>query len=146
MIAQGSGLFAQFSEFGQIYQVVSPEKLVHRILVAEFAQLRDFVQRKICRNGKLFDTHEFFMIYILSHICAGLFREQPAQMSFTDITVVNLSGQFDSDNNMPENNRVVNVRNTKTEIYQTNGIHPANSGYMQIADAVYREFVHLLMS
>ena len=66
--------------------------------------------------------------------------------SFTDITVVNLSGQFDSDNNMPENNRVVNVRNTKTEIYQTNGVHPANSGYMQIADAVYREFVHLLMS
>jgi len=35
----------------------------------------------------------------------------------------------------------VNSRNSTTEVRGTNGIHPATSGYYQIADAVYRDFV-----
>lgn len=53
--------------------------------------------------------------------------------------VVSLSGQFDTENNMPEGIRVVNVRNTRTETYGINGVHPDIEGYMQIADGVYRD-------
>lgn len=52
-----------------------------------------------------------------------------------------VSGQFDTIHNMQKGTRAVNVRNSETEVYQTNGVHPANSGYLQIADATYREMV-----
>ena len=52
---------------------------------------------------------------------------------------VNLSGQFDTEYNMPVTSVDVNVRNTTKENRQSNGVHPAPSGYMQIADAVYRD-------
>lgn len=65
---------------------------------------------------------------------------------FDNVDFINLSGQFDSENNMQTSTRQVNVRNSKTEIYGTNGVHPANEGYLQIADAVYRHITHLLQS
>ena len=52
---------------------------------------------------------------------------------------VNLAGQFDTEHNMSVSTRPVNVRNSQTEEYQSNGVHPATSGFMQIADAVYRD-------
>lgn len=57
---------------------------------------------------------------------------------------VNISGQFDTEHNMITGTRKVNTRNTTTETYQTNGVHPATSGYYQIADACYRDFMHRL--
>lgn len=63
---------------------------------------------------------------------------------FSNVDFVNLAGQFDSENNMLTGTRQVNTRNSKTEIYGTNGVHPANEGYLQIADAVYRHITHLL--
>lgn len=63
---------------------------------------------------------------------------------FTNVDFVNLAGQFDSENNMRTGTRQVNTRNSKTEIYGTNGVHPADEGYLQIADAVYRHITHLL--
>lgn len=57
---------------------------------------------------------------------------------------INLTGQFDTEHNMPQSTRPVNVRNAETETYQTNGIHPAQSGSLQIADAVTRHFVGVL--
>lgn len=63
---------------------------------------------------------------------------------FRDYTeFVNTSGQFDSDNNMPNTEKSVNTRNKKTEIIGTNGVHPLPEGYLQIADAVFRNLVHL---
>lgn len=59
--------------------------------------------------------------------------------SNANVASVNISGQFDSIHNMITTTRQVNTRNTETEVYQSNGIHPAYSGYMQIADAVYRD-------
>ncbi|MBR2880011.1 MAG: SGNH/GDSL hydrolase family protein [Oscillospiraceae bacterium] len=56
---------------------------------------------------------------------------------------VNISGQFDAENNMPGTERPVNTRSTKVEIVGINGIHPLYEGYMQVADAVYRNMVHL---
>jgi hypothetical protein len=59
-----------------------------------------------------------------------------------NVSFVQISGQFDTEHNMQTSTRTVNVRNSTTETYQSNGIHPATSGYYQIADACYRDFVH----
>ena len=56
---------------------------------------------------------------------------------------VNIAGQFDAENNMPDAERPVNTRSTKMEIVGINGLHPLYEGYMQVADAVYRSMVHL---
>lgn len=61
-----------------------------------------------------------------------------------NVSCISIAGQFDTENNMFESTRSVNVRNAKTETYQTNGVHPAPFGYYQIADAAYRDFVHKL--
>lgn len=60
------------------------------------------------------------------------------------MSFVHLSSQFDTENNMPQGTRTVNVRNAKTEVYGTNGVHPEYEGYMQIADAAYRNLMHKL--
>ncbi len=57
------------------------------------------------------------------------------------VEFVCISTEFDSDNNMPEADVVVNTRSTKTEKRGTNGVHPTVEGYMQIADTVYRNIV-----
>ena len=66
------------------------------------------------------------------------------QMLAYGIYAVNVSGQFDTENNMQKGTRPVNTRNSETEIYGTNGVHPATSGYLQIADAAYRAMVKML--
>lgn len=57
------------------------------------------------------------------------------------VSYVDVATQFDSENNMPETSVQVNTRNAKTEERGTNGVHPANAGYYQIADVVYRDLV-----
>lgn len=59
--------------------------------------------------------------------------------SNTNVYTINISGQFDTLHNMQTGTRQVNTRNSTTETYQTNGVHPAASGYLQIADAAYRD-------
>ena len=54
---------------------------------------------------------------------------------------INISGQFDSENNMPAMEKCVNTRSPKKEIFGINGVHPLKEGYLQIADAVYRNIV-----
>ena len=56
---------------------------------------------------------------------------------------INISGQFDTDYNMQCTQKKVNTRSNTTEIFGTNGVHPAYNGYMQIADAAFRNMVHL---
>ena len=57
------------------------------------------------------------------------------------VKTVNIPGQFDSEYNYPCVEKPVNARSTKTEIVGTNGLHPTVDGYMQIADAVYRDII-----
>ena len=64
---------------------------------------------------------------------------------FTGVDYINVSGQFDTENNMPSGTRSVNVRNSKTETYGTNGVHPDATGYYQIADAIYRNMNNKLV-
>lgn len=58
---------------------------------------------------------------------------------------INLSGQFDVENSMPTKLKPVNTRSEVTEIIGTNGAHPTLAGYMQIADAVYRNVISSFM-
>lgn len=58
------------------------------------------------------------------------------------VEFINISSQFDAENNMPESFEPVNTRNlSKTEYIGSNGVHPTLEGYLQIADAVYRNAV-----
>lgn len=54
---------------------------------------------------------------------------------------INLTGQFDSEYAYPHIEKPVNVRSKTTERLDTNASHPTEEGYMQIADAVYRNLV-----
>ena len=56
---------------------------------------------------------------------------------------INISGQVDSDYAYPKVEKPVNVRSTYKELIDINGAHPTNEGYMQIADAAFRNMVHL---
>ncbi len=56
---------------------------------------------------------------------------------------INISGQFDTDYNMQSAEKKANTRSSVTEVVGTNGVHPAHEGYMQIADAAFRNMVHL---
>lgn len=67
------------------------------------------------------------------------FANDDSFKSFTKF--INISSQFDSENNMQEAETRVNIRNTKTEERGTNAVHPALSGYMQIADIVFRSII-----
>lgn len=59
---------------------------------------------------------------------------------------INISGQVDSDYAYPKIEKPVNVRSSYKEIIDTNGVHPTNEGYMQIADATFRNMIHLIKS
>lgn len=71
------------------------------------------------------------------------FANEAAYKDFVEF--VNVSGQFDSENNMPIMQKQVNTRNTKTEVFGTNGVHPDASGYLQIGDAAYRNMVSSIL-
>lgn len=60
----------------------------------------------------------------------------------SNVSFVNIAGQFDTEYNMQTVTTNVNTRNATTMTMQSNGVHPAESGYYQIADACYRDFVH----
>jgi hypothetical protein len=62
----------------------------------------------------------------------------PAYSSFVEF--VNVSTQFDNENNMPLTDAPVNSRSSTTEKLGTNGVHPAPEGYNQIADVAFRNF------
>ena len=69
------------------------------------------------------------------------FANRPEYSGFVEF--VNISTQFDTEYNMQHNAGVnVNTRNSTTkEWLDINGIHPDTSGYYQIADVVYRNFI-----
>lgn len=54
------------------------------------------------------------------------------------VGVINTHAQFDADNAFPTTIKNVNTRSSKTESIGTNGVHPTNNGYWQIADAEFR--------
>jgi lysophospholipase L1-like esterase len=63
---------------------------------------------------------------------------------YANVSFVNVAGQFDTENNMQAVNMSANTRNNTMELVQSNGVHPALSGYYQIADVCYRNLTHQL--
>ena len=57
------------------------------------------------------------------------------------VEFVNVSAEFDTEYNMPYAEVNVNTRSTIKEKRGTNGVHPSDEGYMQIADVVYRNLM-----
>ena len=58
-----------------------------------------------------------------------------------NLELVHMSGQFDSENNYPYVEKQVNSRCSTVERFDVNGVHPAPWGYLQMADAIYRNLV-----
>lgn len=54
---------------------------------------------------------------------------------------IDLKAQFDVEYNMPSVETKVNIRNEKTELVGSNGVHPTMSGYLQMGDVFYRALV-----
>jgi len=54
---------------------------------------------------------------------------------------LNISSVVDSENNSLNTTKAVNTRNTETEVVGMDNVHLSASGYYQIADACYRNFV-----
>lgn len=54
------------------------------------------------------------------------------------VKVISANAQFDSKYNYPSTTKAINTRNASTETIDTNGVHPSNTGYWQIADALFR--------
>lgn len=63
---------------------------------------------------------------------------------YSNVHTVSVAGQFDAEYGYPTSIVPVNVRSSKTENRQSNGVHPSNDGYMQIADAAYRDLIYRL--
>lgn len=58
------------------------------------------------------------------------------------VEFVNVSAQFDSEWNMQLAELPVNTRNSNVEWRGRNGLHPGTAGYLQIADAMYRNIIN----
>ncbi len=70
------------------------------------------------------------------------YQQMAHEDEFKDyVEFINVSGQFDSENNMPRQSKPVNTRCTTTEQVGTNGVHPSLDGYYQIGDAAFRSMV-----
>jgi len=90
-------------------------------------------------NGGYADTFGMSKTILNMNTAYQSWCNEGAYSSFMEF--VNVSSQFDSENNMPEADKVVNSRSAKTEKVGTNGVHPSTEGYYQIADVVYRNVV-----
>lgn len=62
------------------------------------------------------------------------------------VKFIDIAPQFDSENNMQQVAMPVNTRNSTTELRGANGVHPDLPGYLQIADAVWRDFIRTFCS
>lgn len=83
--------------------------------------------------------------YFLTRLVLELNRSYQAwsqEQEYRDfVEFINISAQFDTEWNMPYFEKAVNNRSSCKEIVGNNGLHPSHEGYLQIADAVYRNII-----
>ena len=76
------------------------------------------------------------------HRVNDLYRTLSNDKSYKEfVSVIDICSEMDSDNNYPYSYKQLNTRNSETEKIGNNGVHPANEGYWQIADAWFRAVV-----
>lgn len=110
-----------------------------KILGAQLPSLNGGMGENYGANGGYADMYGMVVTIFNQNKAYQELANETAYSSFVEF--VNVSAQFDSENNMQEADKAVNLRATKSEKVGTNGVHPELSGYLQIADVVYRNFV-----
>lgn len=75
------------------------------------------------------------------NLAYNTWAQEDSYRDFVDF--INVSGQVDTDYAYPRIEKCVNIRSNCKEIIDINASHPSNEGYMQIADAAFRNMVHL---
>jgi len=88
------------------------------------------------------DWYEYTRFVLESNRISSEWVTEEEFRDYADFVCV--SAQFDAENSFPQTVKPVNTRSTKTEAIDINGAHPTEEGYMQIADAVYRNMIHTL--
>lgn len=91
-------------------------------------------------DGGLSDAYGMLVTALHYNAALEQLSKLPQYRDF--VSYVDVAGQFDTDYNMPDKSKPVNNRSDVTEVVGTNGLHPSNSGYYQIADAIYRALCH----
>ena len=102
----------------------------------------------ISQNGGLgfnYNAQTYFGQYdveVINHLIFAMNKAYYTLETDTEfmqyVKVVNTHAQFDADNAFPTTIKNVNTRSGETESIGTNGVHPTNNGYWQIADAEFR--------
>ena len=101
------------------------------------------------RNGGLGDnygatgsfSHYYGMKYTACNYLNALEKYINDNNMSSYVFIMDWLTEFDSEYDFRTTNKNVNPRSTKTEVFGTNGVHPAQSGYFQMADTAYRLFV-----
>ena len=97
--------------------------------------------------GSCSPLNDWYEIMYYAHELELAYQEMCSQDEWKDfVEVINITGQFDSENAFPSKPKPVNTRSEVTEIIGTNGVHPTINGYLQIGDAVYRSVVASFMN
>lgn len=82
---------------------------------------------------------------LMAHRLNDLYASLAREGEFSGyVSYVETAAQVDTDNAMPSAERPVNTRSAVMERVDTNGVHPSSEGYMQIADAVWRDLCAIL--
>lgn len=102
----------------------------------------------ISQNGGLgfnYNAQTYFGQYdvtVINHLIFAMNKAYYTLETDTEfmqyVEVINTHAQFDADNAFPITTKNVNTRSGETESIGTNGAHPTNNGYWQIADAEFR--------
>lgn len=146
-----NGLGANLSNYEDLIGVINQAKTFLRNLHSDFPNAKI----KVCGipmpsvNGGTGQNYgansDYSNWYGLVRTAMGIksaYQKMVNESEFDYVEFIDVASQFDCENNMPESLKPVNTRNSaKTEYVGFNGVHPTNNGYLQIADAVYRNAV-----
>lgn len=138
-----AGHFLQAQSLIDILHAEYPEAIV-RCMGIQMPSQTGGMGTSYGANGGYSDAYGILVTAM--HYNAAL-EDMCSQEKYADfVKYVDVAGQFDTDYNMPSKEKPVNNRSAATEVIGTNGVHPANAGYYQIADAAYRSLCHDILT
>lgn len=141
-IEDNKTVIAQAKQFIDALHMDYPNAKV-RIMGIQLPSLNGGTGANYGANGGYADTYGLVRGVFGLNLAYQEFANREEYKYFVEF--VNVSTQFDSENNMPSTKVYVNTRSKKTEDRGTNGVHPTEEGYMQIADVAYRQLVRDLL-
>lgn len=141
-IEDNKNVIAQAKQFIDALHRDYPNAKV-RIMGIQLPSLNGGTGANYGANGGYADTYGLVRGVFGLNLAYQEFANREEYKDFVEF--VNVSTQFDSENNMPSTKVYVNTRSKKTEDRGTNGVHPTEEGYMQIADVAYRQLVRDLL-